>query len=971
MTIQRSRIHWVWLLALIALGGFLWLSRPPIPAATVAGMATASPPVATAADLTPQGDVLGAKKVMVLRVYFHDYTATSRYTQAQVEGFYVLLDQLWRNTSYNKINITYTVSSLYQLPDNRSAYIDDYSDGDLSGGGKFWKVVEDAIAHAPAGLDWTNVDAVLVVMAETNASQFHRGQGASSCSLHMGPGGPIKTVGCAIFSENPSDTNIQIWGRWAHEIGHAFQQGGPAHPSNYNSPFELMDANYPGQTGVFEKLGTMAFPGWMPANKYVDYTVSAAVGPPGAGVGGGRLEIWAMEYNPIYKPNVQAVRAYVTDNLYYMISVRRKVLGDELNGFYTPNGIPDEGVLIERVMEGGDPSLNDCAPDGTCLRWVEVKGQGGNRDRLWHCGQSYTGDGVTINIVQCDPSADPGDYYMVYITYGDAAFKPDVMISPWRSQPGNTWETTDIWVDSPVNGYGTYRYGTWASTFGDTVPRGNGDDPTVGQLNRLYARIRNVGAQTASNVKVYFDITDPPGMGINGSNGFLNLGSVTSAQFPGLANITPGGYTDVYWEWTPDFTPTPEQLAAGEFYFHTCVRIRMDPVAGETVLGNQDGNEEQENIDYFQAVDPADGGAVYEHMIRLRNDNLTSPQYFQLSYASHLSPTWDLDINGGKLGLTLGPGEVRDIPIVIKPRGNAPAPEPGTISWVDVLAQTERELKNSSLPPLHQFHMEFQPLGGVRVEARVMERTEVFCTAERTNDGVMVRGALKFDPAYYEEKGLWVMAEGVAGPVRRFLPATLKVLWVSPDGNFSGLLPRSNDTPREVICFFGGTEKLATASSGYVPITEPPVIGSIGTSGGDLISPNRDFHLHFPSGSVTQTVHITYTRYLAGMRPLAGFHIFPFTLIATDENGNPVTHFLQPYTLKLTYTEDDLRLLGVGEDSLQLFYWHNARWQSLLPCLDCGIDTRNNQVTLVANHFTEFTLAASHQLYLPLVLRNP
>ncbi|NMC03035.1 MAG: hypothetical protein GYA30_11765, partial [Chloroflexi bacterium] len=156
-----------------------------------------------------------------------------------------------------------------------------------------------------------------------------------------------------------------------------------------------------------------------------------------------------------------------------------------------------------------------------------------------------------------------------------------------------------------------------------------------------------------------------------------------------------------------------------------------------------------------------------------------------------------------------------------------------------------------------------------------------------------------------------------------------------------------------------------------VPITTPPVIGSIGTSGGDLFSPNRDFHLHFPSGSVTQTVHLTYTRYLAGMRPLAGFHIFPFTLTAADEKGNPVTHFLQPYTLKLIYTEDDLRLLGVGEDSLQLFYWHNARWQSLLPCLDCSIDTRTNQVTLVANHFTEFTLAASRQLYLPLVLRNP
>jgi len=48
------------------------------------------------------------------------------------------------------------------------------------------------------------------------------------------------------------DWSLLRWGRWAHEIGHAFQQAGPAHPSNYNSAFELMDANYPGQTGVFD-----------------------------------------------------------------------------------------------------------------------------------------------------------------------------------------------------------------------------------------------------------------------------------------------------------------------------------------------------------------------------------------------------------------------------------------------------------------------------------------------------------------------------------------------------------------------------------------------------------------------------------------------------------------------------------------------------------------------------------------------
>ena len=191
--------------------------------------------------------VLGTKKVMVLRVYFQDYAATSRYTQVQVQGFFSNLDTLWQNTSYTKININSVVSALFQLPDNRSLYVDDFASGDLSNGGKFSKVLNDAIANS-TGLDWSNVDAVMVVMAETNATQFHRGQ-ATKCNLPMGPGAATKFVGCAIFSENPSENDLQVWGRWAHEMGHTFQVGGPAHPSNYNNEFELMDSNYPGQTG--------------------------------------------------------------------------------------------------------------------------------------------------------------------------------------------------------------------------------------------------------------------------------------------------------------------------------------------------------------------------------------------------------------------------------------------------------------------------------------------------------------------------------------------------------------------------------------------------------------------------------------------------------------------------------------------------------------------------------------------------
>ena len=160
--------------------------------------------------------VSGTKNIVVLRVYFHDYTNTSRYTKTQVEGFFTNINTLWgTHSSYSNISLNTQINdALIQLPDNRSAYIDDFPDGDLSNGGKFQKVIDDAIANS-TGFTWTNIDAVMVVMAETDTTQLHRGQGGT-CNAHMGPGSSdTPLVGCAIFSENPGNTDAQVWGRWA------------------------------------------------------------------------------------------------------------------------------------------------------------------------------------------------------------------------------------------------------------------------------------------------------------------------------------------------------------------------------------------------------------------------------------------------------------------------------------------------------------------------------------------------------------------------------------------------------------------------------------------------------------------------------------------------------------------------------------------------------------------------------------
>jgi hypothetical protein len=749
-------------------------------------------------------DVTGPKKVVVLRVYFQDYANTSRYTLAEVEGMFDELDQLWRDTSYNQISIVHEVSDLFQLPDNRTAYIDDLPPcepdpaiqplGDLSCGAKFTKVMNDAIDNSPAGLDWTNVDAVFVVMAETNASQFHRGQSPGKCTVKMGPGGGNKSVGCAIFSENPSETDRQVWGRWAHEMGHAFQEGGPAHPSNYNSEFELMDSNYPGQTGVFEKQAHVAFPGWLPPFKYAETDPTKD---------GQQVCLWAMEYDPAGKPNPQAIKAKISDSLYYLVSVRRRVLGDDLNGDFA-SGIPDEGVLIERVVEGAG-------------QWVEVRGKGGNRNSLWKAGDVYTdaADGIYIHI---DTMVD-ADNYCVTVRYTQNANKPDVGMHPWTSPPGDTWETTDIWVDSPVNGYGTYRYNSWNDLSGNPVPRGNGDDPAVGMTNRLYARVRNVGTVAATDVVVNFEVTDPLGVGIAGANGWAAIGTVDKNSFPGLASIAAGSFVDVYVEWTPNIELTEEQIAEGIFNFHTCVRVKINPVAGETALGNQDGDREQENISYFQAVSESDGGAVYNDVIRLRNDDLVNPKFFYLDYESDLPAAWELEINGGVLGLEVPPGEVYEIPVMIKPNGPAVV---GSIFGVDVSASSFKTLVNDL--NAKDVHGEFAKLGGVRVEARVLEKPRIECSAERMGE-VAVQGKLSaenFDQYYDDKNPPMALIQGV-DENRKVIPSqpAWSAVPVNRDGSFSGFVYWSQPEIKEVLCLFAGTDKLATASSGYVPVHNP------------------------------------------------------------------------------------------------------------------------------------------------------
>jgi hypothetical protein len=744
----------------------------------------------------------GTVNFVVLHVTFSDFGTATRFTTAQVQTNFNNVANLWGNqTSYGNINIQYQFGGPYQVASASTTYLDLQS-GQFSSNAAILQLIKDAVAGSPNTIDWTNVYGVVVLFGDTRANGFYRGVTWPGTTTINPPAGGTFNVHASIVGENPAADVPTAWGRWAHEMGHQMQAnpGNPWHPSNYNSDFEQMDAEYPAQSGMFNKQGNMAYPGWMPAGKY------KTISPPG----GTSIAIFAEEQPPGQQADFQAIKASLTfggPQLYYLISVRHHILGDDVATSHGPNGIPDEGVLIERVVEGGDPNVNDCSAASPCNRWVVVEGNGGS-DTLWHVGDTYRNqtDGIFIT-VRANPDAD---HYIVDVAYTDKSGQPDVGINSWLEPPSNSYETTDVWIDSPLNGYGTFRYGTWSDLMGGTVPTGNGDDPAVGQVNRLYARVRNYGSVPASNVVVHFDITNPPGLGINGSNGFIPLGTVDQTQFPGLALINPGASVDVYLNWTPNFTLTPQQIQQGRFFFHTCVRVRLDHVTGETFFANQDGDGQQENIDYFQAGGSGGGGAPgppNKNIIRLRNDSFVATKEFVLSVdREHLPNSWKVVVNNGNPIVSLGPGQMKDVPVIVQQTQTEAV---GSHHSIKVFASSHVTLQNKQRP--NDYHEEFRPLGGVQIQVAVLRKPKLTCNYK---DGI-VRGTLTgIDPRDYEaqkERGEHVLGVYVAGlsSSDRFLPG-IGTLGYVRNGRFEAKAPQK---ARRGVCLYAGSEFSASAGS--------------------------------------------------------------------------------------------------------------------------------------------------------------
>jgi hypothetical protein len=428
------------------------------------------------------------------------------------------------------------------------------------------------------------------------------------------------------------------------------------------------------------------------------------------------------------------------------------------------------------VRTDADPRSRNCTPGSTTTEqtqnycWPYP---------LWKPGQRYGDDTNRIQIA-VDSVTDAG-VYRVTVTRGVPPGRPDVAVTPWLTEPMNTWETKDIWVDSSCNGYETevgargLRYGRRA----DGTVVGNGDDPCANHENRIYVRVNNIGTAPANNVTVAFNVTDPLGVGIRGDTGWQGVGVATPVEFPQLRSIPAGGYADVFTTRTPQHD-LHNRPATARFSFHSCVQVIINSPPGDLVHDNTDGNGEQENFDNFEAV-LLDSGQYQlpEHEIILSNvgiaDGLDADRTFYLDGESDLPAGGEFQIGDGQDAITLGPKESRPLQVKVTV---PPGTEPGQSWSLKASARTETVLRNDSIPPgsfASREHHTMTLVGGVAFEVRAVKPTVMTLQAFATGAGTEVKGWI--DPAHGGEV---VTLDFLAGDQQ----ASRQVV-TEPDGSFT------------------------------------------------------------------------------------------------------------------------------------------------------------------------------------------
>ena len=408
---------------------------------------------------------------------------------------------------------------------------------------------------------------------------FLRGQSWTAGGFHA-PG-----VGDLTFNETKGVIYIATdasWGRIAHEIGHwlgmwdiytdwhsdGTYTPGTAAPWCLSGDHDLEPLWCAHQ--IHEK---MAVYGTTPPNvNVVDLQWS-----PTAPAIDHTYEVIAHDANEDPDPNpdrVHLLKLRVADGLWYFVEVRQAPAGLVFDQHLPlPAGAP-AAVLVTRVFDGTSIS-------NTRERPIEVF-------EVLTAGQQAVDAARDLIIRHDGVVQDRPHIAKVRLLWnqpvpGDPNGQFDLSITPWDT---STWETVDVWVDSPRNNSGGTVVYENHEPGQPGKPILNGDRPWVHHANKIYARIRNTGPAAVPDVYVTCYVTSPPGIGDNGD--WATLATQHLTNFPAHDPAVPGsGEQVISFDWIPDVDK------------HTCLKIAILPQFGEISTTN---NLAQENVAAFDSA---------------------------------------------------------------------------------------------------------------------------------------------------------------------------------------------------------------------------------------------------------------------------------------------------------------------------------------------------------------------------------
>jgi len=144
---------------------------------------------------------------------------------------------------------------------------------------------------------------------------------------------------------------------------------------------------------------------------------------------------------------------------------------------------------------------------------------------------------------------------------------------------------------------------------------------------------------------------------------------------------------------------------------------------------------------------------------------------------------------------------------------------------------------------------------------------------------------------------------------------------------------------------------------------------------GLVIESDDGVRLSFPAGAVSGPTTVTYSARRSPVRPVpaGSAAVRSFRITAQGAGGQSLSHVAQPYTLQVSFTEEQLRAAGIKDAaSLSLARWDGKAWQPLPPCQGCMVSAASGTVTVRTDQLGEFALVGPSSrsvVYLPAVRR--